>query len=558
MSESPDPGITDQSQSSAPPSGAHTLVRQLRAEGVRHVFGVPGAQIMGMLDALYDYPDIAFITNRHEQGSGYMADGSARVTGRPGVLATVPGVGVYNAGAAIATAYACSYPVLLLAGQVSRDKIGKNTGILHEVHDQLEILRPITKWAHRELDGARLGAAVHEAFGQMLSNRPQPASLEFPPEALAEPGSSGVLPPARRDQPAVDLKAVSKAAEFAAAAASPLIIAGGGAVGGDAYAEVTALAERIQAAVLVTREGKAAIDNRHPLFVGSTWANTRRLADVYGSADLVIAIGTRLEGYTLRPGQRLIRIDVDPSRLADRQDVALLGDAREVLAALTGELEMAGPRPSSRSAEVARMREALVSKLREFPQTPIVDALRAAIPDDAVIAGGTTTVGYMCHAYLPIHSPRGYLSTSYMGTLGFSLAMGLGAKLGAPDRPVVTISGDGGFLFGATELATAVQYGLNTINVVFNDNAYGNPNREQHEDWGGRAIGTELINPDFVAFARSFGVEGVKVSDPDSLSAAIKDALSHEGPTLIEYPHERLPYVFRDPPREAAAKRSGQ
>jgi acetolactate synthase-1/2/3 large subunit len=126
--------------------------------------------------------------------------------------------------------------------------------------------------------------------------------------------------------------------------------------------------------------------------------------------------------------------------------------------------------------------------------------------------------------------------------------------MGAPDRPVITISGDGGFLFGATELATAVQYSLNTVNIVFNDNAYGNPNREQHEDWGGRAIGTELTNPDFVAFGRSFGIDSVRVSEPESLAAAIKDALAHDGPSLIEYPHERLPYVFRDPPKTAGAQ----
>ncbi len=533
--------------------GATALVGQLCREGAAVVFGIPGAQIMGLYDALYDAPSIRVVTTRHEQGAAYMADGYARTSGRPGVLLTVPGPGVYNACAGLATAYACSSPVLHVAGQVTRDSIGMGRGILHEVHDQLEIVKPVTKTAIRALYADDLVGAVHDAFAAMRSGRPRPTFVEMPPEALAEgttvPAMAGFEP-----EPLVpDHERVVAAAKVLDAASTPMIVAGGGVVVGDAHRELTALADRLQALVVVTREGKAAIDNRHELLVGSLWANAKRLRPVFEAADVIVALGTRLEGVPIGAHQRVVRVDVDPGQLSAPNGVSVHGDAAPALAALTDAIR-AGRESRAETAKAARA--ALEERLRVFGlQFELVEELRRALPDDVVLAAGTTTVGYMCHAYFPVYAPRGYLSTSYMGTLGFSLSMGIGAKLGALERPVVTVSGDGGFLFGATELATAVQHGVPIVNVVFNDNAYGNPNREQCEEWDGREIGTELHNPDFVAFAQSFGCDAVRVLTPESLAGAVRDALGNTRPTVIEVPHPRLAYVMRDPGDPAPVRR---
>jgi acetolactate synthase-1/2/3 large subunit len=174
----------------------------------------------------------------------------------------------------------------------------------------------------------------------------------------------------------------------------------------------------------------------------------------------------------------------------------------------------------------------------------MVSALRRAIPEDGVLATGTTTVGYMCHLAYPVYGPRTYITSSYMGTLGYCFPTALGAKVGRPDLPVVSIIGDGGFLFAATELATAVQHGIDLVTVVFNDSAYGNTNRDQIDNFGGRIIGTELVNPDFVAFAESFGAVGVRVTTPDALEGAVTDGLADDRPVVIEMPMDRLPSLF--------------
>ncbi len=527
-------------------TGGQALVRQLEREGVRTVFGLPGDQTMYALDAFYDTPGIRFVTTRHEQGTTYMADGYARAGGSPGVAFVVPGVGVYNAAAGLATAYACSSPVCLVAGQVNRHGIGRDLGLLHDIHDQLEIVRPVTKWAERILDPARIPGAVREAFRQMATGRPRPVEVEIPPETLAETADVELVDPDDGARPGADPDLVGGAAAMLLGAAAPLVVAGGGVNLGDASAELRAVAEFLQAPVVTTREGKGAVDDRDPLAVGTMWVN-RRLRPVLDAADVILAVGTRFQGFGIGDGTRVIHVDVDPTEIGKQGPVTLglAGDARATLAALLEALDAGGgPRPS-RAAEVRAMRRAVDDELRAIgPQARIVEVLRAAIPEDAIVAAGTTTVAYMCHMYFPVYEPRTYLSTSYMGTLGAAFPMALGAKVARPDRPVIAIKGDGGFLFAATELATAVQYGINTVTVVFNDGAYGNSNRDQRERFGGREIGTELRNPDFGAFARSFGADGLKVAGVEDLGPALKEAIAHDRPTVVECPIDRLPSPF--------------
>lgn len=529
-------------------TGGEMLTAQLRAEGVEVIFGLPGIQLMRFLDALHGEPAIRFVTTRHEQATTYMADGYARIGGRPGTALVVPGPGVYNAGAGLATAYACSSPVLLLAGQIEQHGLGRGLSLAHEIEDQLDVVRPITKWAHRVLSADDIPAAVRQAFATMLDGRTRPVELEMPPEVFAAQTEAEVVaptpPPVHEPSPEL----VARAADLLVEAEEPLVVAGGGVVLADAGAELTAVAEALQATVVNTREGKGAVDERHPLFVGTAWVN-RRLRPVLAAADVILAVGTRYQGVGLAEGQRLIHADVDPAEFGKHAQptLAIEGDARRFLELLRDELDRrrpAGGRPD-RSAERRAAKAALDADLAAVgPQAEMVRALRRAVPEDGVLAVGTTTVGYMCHLSYPVYGPRTYLTTSYMGTLGYCYPTALGAKVARPDLPVVSINGDGGFLFTSAELATAVQHGINVVAVVFNDSAYGNTHRDQLDNYGGRVIGTELVNPDFAAYAESFGAVGVRVPSVDRLEGAIREGLADDRPVVIELPMDRLPSVF--------------
>jgi len=326
-----------------------------------------------------------------------------------------------------------------------------------------------------------------------------------------------------------------------------MIVAGGGVVLGDATAALRRVAERIQTPVITTREGKGAIDDRHALSVGTMWVNPR-MRPVVESADVVLAVGTRFQGFGLRADQRLVHVDIDPEQIGRNRaaDVAVVGDARASLDAL---VELLPERPS-RGDEARGWRATAEAQLRAIgPAAVMVDALRAGVPDDGILVCDTTTVAYMCHMYYPVYEPRTYLSTSYMGTLGFAYPAALGVKVARPDRAVVTVVGDGGFLFASNELATARQHGIHTVTVVFDDGAYGNSNRDQRERYGGRELGTVLENPDWVMLARAFGAEGVVVDDIGRLPAVLRDAcaasLGTSGTsTVIAVPMDRLPSPF--------------
>ena len=526
------------------PTGGDAVAAQLAAEGVEVVFGLPGIHVMHALDALYRRTDIRFITTRHEQATTYMADGYARTSGRPGVALVVPGPGVYNAGAGLATAFACSSPVFLLAGEIEQRGLGKGLGLTHEIDNQLDVILPVTKFARLVDSADELPGAVREAFSRMTDGRTRPVALEVPPDVYSAVTTVGPIPPEPSVPHPPDPELVAAAARILAEARNPLLVAGGGVVLGDAAPSLVALAEALQAAVVTTREGKGAIDERHPLFVGTAWVN-RRLAPVLATADVIVGVGTRFQGIPTTAAQRVIHIDVDPAVFSKHvhPEVAVEGDGRLCLEALLVELDKRLPsgRPS-RSAERQAAKRQVDDELAKIgPQVEMVRALRRGIPEEGILGVGTTSVGYMCHLSYPVYGPRTYLTSSYMGTLGYCYPTSLGAKVAKPETPVVSINGDGGFLFTSSELATAMQYGINVVAVVFNDGAYGNTNRDQLDNFEGRVIGTELHNPDFAKYAESFGAVGVKLSGVHQLEGAIRDGIADNRPVVIELPIERLP-----------------
>ncbi len=528
-------------------TGGQALMRSLHLEGVRVIFGLPGVQLYHALDALNDVPGIRLITTRHEQATAYMADGYARAGGGVGTALMVPGPGLLNASAAISTAYSASSPVLVVCGQIERDLIGADRGILHEVNDQQDAIRPITKHARRIMTTEETPEAVHEAFRQLTTGRPRPVEIEMPPETMAEPGTVTLIEAEGYPRPAASDEQVAEAARILAEARRPLIWAGGGVIASEGSAALVRLAERMQAPVITTAEGKGAIDDRHPLALGALRLRNDPVAKEEPHFDVILGVGSRMAFPMWLDGQRVVQIDVDPDELGRNwpNTYGIAGDARTVMEQLDARLaDTIDARPSF-AAETAALRERRrETALRPEPQESYLAAVRAAVPDDGILVSGMTQLGYYARAFWPTYEPRTFITSSYSGNLGYAYPTALGAKVAQPDRPVVALCGDGGFLFNSQELATAAQHGINAVAVVFNDNAYGNVLRDQVNQFQGRTVGAELHNPDFVKLAEAYGVRGVRAEGPAALEAALRDALAVDAPSLIEAPVGMMPTPF--------------
>lgn len=536
-------------------SGGEAIVNGLVAHGVDTVFGLPGAQIYGLFDA-FQQAQLKVIGARHEQACGYMAYGYARSTGRPGVFSVVPGPGVLNAGAALLTAFGSNEPVLCLTGQVPTAFLGKGRGHLHEMPDQLASLRTFVKWAERIDYPGDAPTLVSRAFQQMLSGRRGPAALEMPWDVFTQRADIGTAKPFDPfPPPPPDTEHVKAAAALIAASRRPMIFVGSGAI--HAADEILELAELIDAPAVAFRSGRGIVSNAHEL--GLTMAAAYRL---WPQTDLMIGIGTRLELPTMsrwpfRPeGLKSIRIDIDAAEMRRfTPDSAVIADAKAGTAALLAAVRKVGY--SKMRGRRAEIREATAIALQQVqqvqPQMAYLNILRQVLPTDGIVTDELSQVGFASWYGFPIYQPRTFITSGYQGTLGSGFPTALGAKVAHPDRPVVAITGDGGFMFGVQELATAVQFKIGVVTLVFNNNAYGNVRRDQRERFGGRVVGSDLLNPDFVKLAESFGVGAARVTSPGAFRPALERALADGGPALIviEVPtdSETTPWSFIHPAR---------
>jgi acetolactate synthase-1/2/3 large subunit len=524
-----------------PMTGGEALVRSLYAEGVRVVFGLPGVQLYGLMAALRDEPRIRFVNTRHEQATSFMADGYARAGGSFGTALVVPGPGLLNAMSGLSTAYSASSPVLMLSGQIPRDSIGRDIGLLHEVNDQQECIRPVTKWRRRVLQVADVPAAVREAVVQLKSGRPRPVEIEMPPETMEDEGLVELLPPAEVTRHAAAARDLDRAAELLLASRAPLIYAGGGVHLAGAHDALAQVAEHLQAGVAQSAEGKGAVSDHNTLSLGAAfWRDSALRAHIH-EADVVLAVGSRLAGVSFRPGTRIIQIDADEQEIgrSHKDTLGLVGDARATLEALLERLRAASaPRPS-RKAEHEALRAKMAGENTMEPNASIIKSLRAGAPENTIMVAGMTQIGYYSRPFWPVYEPRTYLSSSYSGNLGYAYPVALGAKVARPDRPVVSVSGDGGFLFNAQELSTAARHGINVVAVVFNDSSYGNVARDLDESWGGQ-YGAELANPDFMKLADAYGVVGMRAKEPTDVGRLVREAIEKDRPALIEVPVGRM------------------
>ena len=526
-------------------SGAEALVALLVREGVEVVFGLPGVQIMDAVDAIYRDKSIRWISTRHEQTAAYMAYGYARTTDRIGVAMVLPGPGALNTTAAIGTAFTASTPVLLISGQIESYHLGFHRGVLHELDEQIDIFRHLTKWCGRASRAEEIPVVLQQALKQLKTGRPRPVEIEIPFDLWPVKAEMSLSPIEKNTpkQPGPD--EIKKAAKLLHSARRPLILAGGGAAKSDVSKEITQLAELLQAPVVMTTEGQGAIDCSHPLCAGNSilWLNP-----ALKKADVILVVGSRLRasGNTkleLKPDQIVIQIDFDadePGR-NHRVDLGIMADARAALTVLIRELS--GAKASQwREAEIAEIRAEIKSRLEKAApwQLAIIRSIHDVLGDDGIIVPDITNIGYWCDIAYPVNKTHTYVDSSYFATLGFAFPTALGAKIGNPQKPVVAICGDGGFPYASAELATAVQEGINVVTLVFVDNAYGTVSGIQRRQFGSRFIGNTLHNPDYVKFAEAFGAIGIKVQHHEELREKLSMALSANRPVVIETPVPQL------------------
>ena len=522
------------------------MIESAVANGVDTVFGIPGAQIYPLFDGIYKH-NLKLIVPRHEQSAAYMAMGYAKSTGKTGTFAVVPGPGILNTTAALCTAMGNCSPVVGLTGQVPSEFVGQGRGHLHELRDQAGTLKSIIKEAFSITDAGDTAKVVSQAYACARSGRPGPVSVEMCWDTMASETEFVAATPAEQQLPEIDLDTLRSAAEMIARARKPMIMCGAGAQ--HASAEVTALAELLDAPVTAFRSGRGVVAEDHPLGLSAVAA--RQLWD---ECDLLIGIGSRLEmpylrwgdymHYERKPsaGPALIRIDIDPAQMEIfAPDLGVIGDSAQVCRALHDLLlSRVTPDPERRQA-VARAKAVARDALQSLqPQMAYLDVIRQVLPRDGFYVPELSQMGFTTWVGgLPVYQPRTYVEGGYQGTLGYGFPTALGVKVANPDKAVVSVSGDGGFMFGVQELMTAAEFNIGLVSIVVNNHSYGNVRRDQEQGFGSRFCGSELATPDFVKLAESFGVRGYRVDSPEALKPLLARCIELNQPCLIEIQSER-------------------
>jgi len=532
---------------------AKIVIERLIAHGIDTLFCLPGVQNDAFFDALYDETNrIRPIHTRHEQGAAYLALGAAMATGKPSAYCVVPGPGFLNTTAALSQAYGNNAPVLAIAGQVPLAYVNRDTGYLHDIPDQLGIMHRLTKWSARIRAPHEAAPVTDEALRQMVAGRPRPAAIECPLDVWGK-AASVQLPdrPLPLSAPEPDDDAVEAAAKMLGEAKRPLIMIGGGAQ--HASAEVTALAELLEAPVVAYRMGHGVVDARHELCLPFPAGHK-----LWAEADVVLGIGSRLHsqmlGWGVDDALKIIRVEIDPEEMVRHRArfTPLLGDAAAVTRRLLDRVGKHNRKRAGFKDEVAGLKAAMGTEIAKLqPQIGYLEAIRAELPEEGLFVDEFTQVGYVSRLAFPVYAPRTYLGLGYQGALGMGYPTALGAKIARPEVPVVSVNGDGGFMFNVQELATAVHFRIGVVAIVFNDNAYGNVRRMQKDDYGNRVIASDLTNPDFVKLAESYGAMGLRANSPGELRLALRRALKAPGPVLIEVPigDTPAPWKFVQLPR---------
>jgi acetolactate synthase-1/2/3 large subunit len=529
-------------------TGGQALVQSILKHGIEVVFGLPGVQLDWAFDALYEQQDkVKVYHTRHEQATSYMADGYARTTGKVGACLVVPGPGLLNAMAGLSTAYATCSPVLCMTGQIQSDLIEVGRGVLHEVPNQLEMVRSVTKWSGRAMTPAEVPGIVTEAFRQLRTGRARPVEIEVPPDVLQATGDVQLMEPVETSRPGADPDLIEEAAKALGAAQRPIIFVGGGIAAANATEELRELAEMLQAPVIMSANGKGALSSRH--YLGH---NSLAGMDLLPKSDVVLVVGTRfaqpaVASWGPKSQQTVIQMDIDPDEIGRnyQPNIGIIADAKLGMTDLIKRVGAHNRKRDSIEDEMTQLKETIEDKFFEVqPQAAFATVIREELPDDGIAVAESTQVGYWMHNAFPVYKPRTYISSGYQGTLGYGFATALGAQVGNPDKKVVSVNGDGGFMFNVQELSTMAMHHINLVAIVFSDGAYGNVKRIQQQSFSGRTIASNLHNPDFSKLAELFGVVGMRATSPDDLRTVLRSALKMNEPVLIEVPVGEMPSIW--------------
>lgn len=529
-------------------TGGKAAIAALEAAGVEVVFGIPGVHTLALYDALHD-SSIRHILARHEQGAGFMADGYARATGKPGVALIITGPGITNVSTPVGEAYADSSPVVIVSAQVEREWAGKMRGNLHDISNQTALMGVVTKHSSQVSEHSEVAGAVLGAVREAVSGRPRPVHVEIPIDVMVETGELQIPNLAAGYRPAPTREQVEQAADLLLSATKPLLYVGGGAL--DAGEPLSDLAALLGIPVFCSIMGKGAVPDDHPYSLGHGWngySSDNALDALLAASDLVLVVGSKLGAqetnfWKMPLPQTMIRVDIDPSELDRNYPEPTLGIAADAHATLDALLEAVRQRggalePRTSVDEVEEYRRQLQPDPSDQYEA-YVRAMRDAIPRDGIIVQDMTMMSYRMNDSYPAYEPRTYLFPSNYGTLGFSVPAAIGAKVGQPDRAVVAVVGDGGFQFTMQEVATAMQFDLTVPIVIFNDSTYTAVEMAMKWDTG-RVMATDLKNPDYVKLAEAYGIPGVRAESPEELAAAVRTALAGNGPTIIDVPIPRM------------------
>jgi acetolactate synthase-1/2/3 large subunit len=523
-------------------TGGEWVVEVLRAEGVRHVFGVPGVHNLAVYDALLRQHEIRHVLARHEAGAAFMADGYARSSGRPGVVLVTTGPGATNALTPMVESYAGSIPVVVIMSDILSSMVGRDAGSLHEVPNQIDCFRPVTRMAEAVTAAADIGTSLAGAFDLLRTGRPGPIAISIPHDFLGAKVTAALPSTGAGGRPPCHVEDIEEAARRLATARRPLIIAGGGVVAAGAERELAALAARLDATVITTVMGRGGLSEHDPRWHG-VLPNNRATEKVIQAADVVLAVGCRFaarstQGLLLQlsfaPTQTLIHLDLDPTVVGKlfTPRLGIVGDARDGLARL---LEALGPHAAPSAWDRAWLGELRQAASERY--TPAVAGLlrtlREAVPPEGIVVNDQTGINYWMEWRFPVLAPRTFLYPVGSATLGYAVPAAIGAQVANPGRPVLAVVGDGGFMYSVNELATAVKYRLPIAFLVLNDNRYGAIKWLQERMFG-RWGEADLTNPDFVTLARAFGARGERLAHADLLPQALGTAFKADGPTLLE------------------------
>jgi acetolactate synthase-1/2/3 large subunit/sulfoacetaldehyde acetyltransferase len=520
---------------------------------------VVGSTTNSIVTEMYGRGDIRFVDTRHEEGAAFMAYGYARASGKPTACFTTSGPGTTNLITGIALAYKGRAPVLAVAGDVARDFIYRDGS---QAFDLVGLFKPITKLALQVNKTERIPEMLHYAFRAALADKCGPVFLDIPRDLLDDQviAAETLAPQAYRaveTRVGGDVQAIQRAATLLAQAERPLLLAGGGVVDAEASKEAVALAELLDMALVPSYGHTDAVPNSHHLYVGPPGGRgSAEAAEALHRADVILALGTRLNQATtfwdyrvIDPRTRIVQVDIDAQEIGRNYPVAvgITGDARAVaeqlIRAVRDAYPQGRPNPQWRSevaALAARRRARLLAELTLTgePMMPqrVYPELRRVLPRDCMVTIDAGVAPGLAYDRLHFELPRTLFNYAGHGGLGMGYCVGLGTKLGRPDRPAVSLQGDGGFLYTAQEINTAVRWGIPLVGIVLNNSCHGAEKAQQQRHFGGRYIGVDLVNPRFDKLAEVYGARGAYVARPDEIADAVRDALAASRPTVIEIP----------------------